>query len=74
MAQKKRKQPKLKTHKATASRIHVTGSGKYMRLHGHRSHFRRRKRGAVKRLFGQKESLAAGDARKMRGLLPYGVS
>ena len=72
MAQKKQKQPKLKTHKATASRITVTGSGKYMRLHGNRSHFRRRKRGAVKRLFGQKESVAAGDARRIKRLLPYG--
>lgn len=71
---KKQPKSKLKTHKATASRIHVTGSGKYMRLHGHRSHFRRRKRGAVKRLFGQKEPVAAGAARKMHRLLPYGVS
>jgi len=70
----KKRGPKLKTHKASASRIHITGSGKLMRLHGHRSHFRRRKRGSVKRLFEQKERVAPGDARRIRRLLPYGVS
>ncbi len=33
---------KLKTHKATAKRFRVTGSGKLMRTKGGKSHFRRR--------------------------------
>ena len=68
---KKQRKSKLKTHKATASRIHVSGNGKLLRLHAHRSHFRRRKSKAVRRLFGQKESVAAVDAPRVRRLLPY---
>ncbi|MCK4489116.1 MAG: 50S ribosomal protein L35 [Anaerolineales bacterium] len=33
----------MKTHKATAKRFRVTGSGKIMRMKGHHGHFRRRK-------------------------------
>lgn len=44
MSRKKRgkKKYKLKTHKATAKRFRKTGSGKIMRMRGHRSHLRRR--------------------------------
>ncbi|MFN2126327.1 MAG: 50S ribosomal protein L35 [Anaerolineales bacterium] len=48
---KKKKKYKLKTHKATAKRFRVTGSGKIMRTKGHKSHLRRKKSKRVKRQF-----------------------
>lgn len=47
----KKKKYKLKTHKATAKRFRVTGSGKIMRTKGHKSHLRRRKSKRAKRKF-----------------------
>ena len=46
---KSKKKYKLKTHKATAKRFRITGSGKIMRTKGHKSHLRRRKSKRVKR-------------------------
>jgi large subunit ribosomal protein L35 len=37
------KKYKLKTHKATAKRFRITGSGKVVRTKGGKSHFRRRR-------------------------------
>jgi large subunit ribosomal protein L35 len=37
------KKQKLKTHKATAKRFRVTGTGKVLRTKGPKSHLRRRK-------------------------------
>jgi len=39
----KTKKYKLKTHKGTAKRFRVTGSGKVVRTSGGKSHFRRRR-------------------------------
>ncbi len=52
-----RKQPdgkyKIKTHKATAKRFRVTGTGKLMRTKIGKSHLRRRSSKRVKRLFSE---------------------
>ncbi|MGB9586366.1 MAG: large ribosomal subunit protein bL35, partial [Anaerolineales bacterium] len=42
---------KLKTHKATAKRFRLTGSGMLVRTKGGKSHLRRRTSKRVKRLF-----------------------
>jgi large subunit ribosomal protein L35 len=63
--------PKLKTHKGAAKRNHVTGSGKIMRMHGMKSHFRRRKAARVKRLFDETIQVNRVDERKLRTLMPY---
>ena len=42
-AKKKSRKYKLKTHKATAKRFRMTGSGKIVRTKGRQGHFRRRK-------------------------------
>jgi len=42
---------KLKTHKATAKRFRLTGSGKLVRTKGGQSHLRRRTSKRTKRLF-----------------------
>jgi large subunit ribosomal protein L35 len=63
--------PKLKTHKAASSRIHVTGTGKFLRMKRNRSHFRRRKTASVKRTYGQYLPVAASDLKRLRRMLPY---
>ncbi len=42
------KKYKLKTHKATAKRFRMTGSGKIVRTNGGKSHFRRRRSSRAK--------------------------
>ena len=63
---------KLKTHKATAKRFRVTGSGKVMRTKGGKSHLRRKKSARVKRKFDrmlQVENTA--EVKRVRKLAPY---
>lgn len=43
--------PKIKTHKATAKRFKLSGSGKLMRTRGPSSHLRRNKSRRTKRQF-----------------------
>ncbi len=71
MANKQPKKYKLKTHKASASRIHVTAGGRMLRLHGQRSHLRRKKNQSLKQGYDQKEPVATGTAKRLRKLLPY---
>ena len=42
---------RMKTHKATAKRFRLTGSGKLVRTKGGKSHFRRRTSARTKALF-----------------------
>ena len=63
--------PKLKTHKGAKARFHITGSGKILRMKGHRSHLRRKKPSRVHRLFHQKHEVSSSDVKKIRDLLPY---
>lgn len=65
--------PKLKTHKGTAKRIRVTGTGKLMRMKGLRSHLRRKKSDRAKRLFDEMLPVSAVDREKIRKLIPYGA-
>jgi large subunit ribosomal protein L35 len=69
---RKAKKYKLKTHKATAKRFKVTGSGKIMRTKGGKSHLRRRKSKRAKRLFDNMLPVKnAGERRRVRRLAPY---
>lgn len=69
---KKKKKYKLKTHKATAKRFKLTGSGKIMRTKGRQSHFRRRISKRSKRLFTQMiEVKVAKDRQTIKRLAPY---
>jgi large subunit ribosomal protein L35 len=64
--------PKIKTHKATAKRFRVTGTGKIVRLKGRRSHLRRRKAKRVKRLFDRKLVVETkGEKARIKRLAPY---
>jgi large subunit ribosomal protein L35 len=68
----KKKKYKLKTHKATAKRFRLTGSGKLVRTKGGKSHLRRRKSKRTKaQLDGMLEVTARGDKKRVKQLAPY---
>ncbi len=69
---KKSTKYKLKTHKATAKRFRVTGTGKLVRTKGGKSHLRRRSAKRVKRQWDK--MLVVGEKatqRRVRRLAPY---
>ena len=61
--------PKLKTHKGAAARFRVTGSGKLLRMKGHRNHLRRKKPANVRRQYGDTLPVSPADAPKIRRLI-----
>ena len=64
--------PKLNTHKATAKRFRLTGSGKLVRTKGERRHLRRKRSKRAKRTAWQmKEVEAAGEVKRVKRLAPY---
>jgi len=64
--------PKIKTHKATAKRFKITGTGKIMRTKIGKSHLRRKKPGRVKRLFDKYLRVTSPGAKaRIRKLAPY---
>lgn len=66
--------PKLKTHKGAAKRFRRTGTGKLVRMKGHRSHLRRKKTKRVKRSYSRKTDVSPADVRQIRRALPYGAA
>ena len=63
---------KLKTHKATAKRFRLTGSGKLVRTKGGKSHLRRRTPKRTKRLFTEMIDVeGAGIKKRVKRLAPY---
>ena len=63
---------KLKTHKATAKRFRLTGTGKLVRTKGGKSHFRRRTSKRTKALFTSMIPVQGkGFKKKIRRLAPY---
>ncbi len=62
---------KMKTHKATAKRFKVTGSGKVLRMKGDRSHLRRRKPKRSKRIYDRMvPQEGKGFIKRIRRLAP----
>ena len=53
--------PKMKTHKGTAKRFRVTGSGKIMRAKAFKSHILTKKSQKRKRSFRKETELSAAD-------------
>ena len=64
---------KLKTHKAMAKRVSVTGSGKVMRRKVAINHLRRNKSPEAIRSMDKKFPLATSDTRRIKRLLPYSL-
>jgi large subunit ribosomal protein L35 len=63
---------KLKTHKATAKRFRITGTGKVMRTKGGKSHLRRRKSARTKALLAEMIPVqGGGTAKRVKRLAPY---
>jgi len=63
---------KLKTHKSTAKRFRVTGSGKIVRTKGGQSHFRRRRSKRSKKLFTEMVPVqGSGFIKRIKRLAPY---
>ena len=62
--------PKLKTHKGAKKQLHVSGKGKLLRVKGGKSHLRRKKPTATKRLYDNKMEVHAADDKRLRKLLP----
>ncbi len=62
---------KLKTHKATAKRFRVTGSGKVVRTKGGKSHLRRRTSKRTKAKFTTMLPVTSTEAKRISRLAPY---
>lgn len=72
MAKKpKTRKYKLKTHKSTAKRFKVTGTGKVMRTKGGKSHLRRRTSKRTKAKLDKMVSVSKSDAKRVTKLAPY---
>ncbi len=66
------KKYKLKTHKSTAKRFKVTGTGKVVRTKGGKSHLRRRTSKRSKRQFTKMLEVSnKKEAKRIRRLAPY---
>ncbi len=61
--------PKIKTHKVTAKRFKITGTGKLRRLKQGRSHLRRKKSKRVRRSFDKDLPVSKVDRKRIRRLL-----
>jgi large subunit ribosomal protein L35 len=63
---------KLKTHKATAKRFRLTGTGKLVRTKGGKSHFRRRTSKRTKAMFTKMIPVKGKSfIKRIRRLAPY---
>lgn len=61
--------PKMKTHKTTAKRFKVTGSGKLRRRKGRATHLRRRKSKRMKRELQRDVPVSKADRKRVRRIL-----
>ena len=64
--------PKMKTHRGTAKRVKVTGTGKFIVKHSGKSHILTKKTRKRKNNLKKDFVVSEGSARKMRILLPTG--
>lgn len=63
--------PKIKTHKAAAKRIGITGGGKVIRVNSWRGHHLEIKSSRRTRRYAGKTVVAAVHLKQVRRLLPY---
>ena len=64
--------PKMKTHRGTAKRVKVTGTGKFIVKHSGKSHILTKKTRKRKNNLKKDIVVSEGSARKLRVLLPTG--
>jgi large subunit ribosomal protein L35 len=65
------KKQKVKTHKATARRFQVSGSGKLLRTRHGKSHLRRNRSKRAKREYDEMLPVSRADTKRVRRLMPY---
>jgi large subunit ribosomal protein L35 len=65
------KKYKIKTHKATAKRFRVTGTGKVMRTKGGKSHLRRRASTRTKQQWDKMQEVSSADVKRVKRNAPY---
>ena len=63
--------PKMKTHRGSAKRFSLTGTGKLKRNKANKQHILTKKRTKLKRHLRQKDVVSADDVPRVRRLLPY---
>ena len=63
--------PKIKTHRATAKRFSVTGTGKFKRNKAFKSHILEKKSPKRKRNLRKAALASAADRARIKRLLPY---
>jgi large subunit ribosomal protein L35 len=63
--------PKMKTNKGAAKRFRKTGTGKIKRNSAYTSHILTSKTTKRKRNLRQSSVLSAGDAKRVKTMLPY---
>ena len=63
--------PKIKTHRATAKRFSVTGTGKFKRNKAFKSHILEKKSPKRKRNLRKAALASAADCARVKRLLPY---
>lgn len=63
--------PKMKTHRGTAKRIKITGTGKFKRHHAYCSHKLASKTMKRKRNLRRSSVVSSADAGRLVKLLPY---
>lgn len=61
--------PKMKTHRATAKRVKVTGTGKLTRKKANRKHILEKKSSKRKRALGNDGLVSDADTRRLNRLL-----
>lgn len=71
-SKQKTKKYKIKTHKATAKRFRISGSGAILRTKGPKSHLRRKKSARSKNEFAKMVEVSTpGFKRHVKRLAPY---
>ncbi|MBQ9442617.1 MAG: 50S ribosomal protein L35 [Selenomonadaceae bacterium] len=63
--------PKIKTHRATAKRFKVTGSGEFKRYKAYKSHILEKKTPKRKRNLRKAALASAADRSRVKKMLPY---
>ncbi len=63
--------PKLKTHKGTARRMQLSGSGKLMRTRQGKSHLRRNRSKRAARDYDEMFVVSKADVSRLKRLMPY---
>ncbi|HDP70397.1 MAG TPA: 50S ribosomal protein L35 [Actinobacteria bacterium] len=61
--------PKMRTHKGTAKRFRLTGSGKVVRCRSHKSHILEKKSPKRKRKLRQETLVNDSDVKRIKKLL-----